>query len=60
MEKLKTFGSLLMTMVSCFVIGLYTSSTFKYGETIEPHRWVITSFIGLIFLIIFLINYRKK
>jgi hypothetical protein len=60
MEKLKTFGCLFLAMVSCFNIGLYASSTFRYNEPIEPHRWIMTSMFGLMFLGYFLIDYRKK
>jgi hypothetical protein len=60
MEKLKIFGYLFMAMLSCFTIGLYASSTVKYNEPVELHRWVITAFFGLMFLVLFLQDYRKK
>lgn len=60
MEKLKTFGSLFLALVSCFTIGIYSASTFKYNEVIEPHRWIMTSFFGLMFLVLFLASYRKN
>ena len=59
MEKLITFGCLFLAMVSCFTLGLYAASL-KYGHEIEPHRWVMTSMFGLMFLGIFLLDYRKK
>ena len=60
MEKLKTFGCLFLAMLSCFTIGLYASSTFRYNEPIELHRWIMTSLFGLMFLGLFLTDYRKK
>jgi hypothetical protein len=60
MQKLKTYGSLFMAMFSCFNLGLYASSTFRYHESIEPHRWIITSMFGLMFLGLFFVEYRKN
>ena len=60
MEKLKTFGSLFLAMLSCFNIGLYASATFKYNEIIEPHRWIFSILFGVMFLGNFLIEYRKN
>lgn len=59
MNKLKTFGCLFLAMLSCFTLGLY-ACTVKYGGTIEPHRWVMTSMFGLMFLVFFLSDYKKK
>ena len=58
MQYIRTYGSLFMAMLACFVLGLYSASTFKYGQFIEPHRWVITSIIGLFFLVNFLVEHR--
>ena len=60
MKKIKTFGSLFLAMLSCFNIGLYASSTFKYNEPIDGHRWVITIMFGILFLVNFLIEFKKK
>jgi hypothetical protein len=60
MEKIKTFGSLFLTMLSCFEIGLYASSTFRYNEPIESYRWILTSLSGIGFLMYFLTEYKKK
>ena len=60
MGKIKTFGSLFLAMVSCFTIGLYAASEFKYNEPIEMHRWIMTSMIGLAFLGYFLQQFKKK
>lgn len=60
MEKIKTFGSLFLAMLSCFNIGLYASSTFRYNEPIEIHRWIMSSFFGIMFLVWFLIEFKKK
>ena len=60
MEKFKTYGSLVLAMLSCFNIGLYGSSTFRYNEPIEIHRWIMTSIFGLAFLVYFLNKYKNK
>jgi len=60
MEKIKTFGSLFLAMVNCFTIGLYAASEFKYNNTIEIHRWIMTSIFGLAFLGYFLKQFKKK
>lgn len=60
MEKLKTFGSLFLAMVSCFTLGGYVYATVRGLESIEPYRWVMTSLFGLMFLGFFLVDYRKK
>ena len=59
MESLKTYLWLFLTMLSCFNLGLYASSTFRYNEPIELHRWIITGLFGIVFLGFFLIDYRK-
>lgn len=59
MEKIKTFGSLFLAMLSCFTLGMYTYVTINQIEKIEPHRWVFTSLFGLMFLLIFLDKYKK-
>jgi hypothetical protein len=60
LKKIKIFGSLFLAMLSCFSIGLYTSSTLKYNESVETHRWIITSLFGIMFLVYFLIEFKKK
>ena len=58
--KFKIIISLFLSMLDCFILGLYASATFRYNEPIEPYRWVITSMFGLMFLLYFLDNYRKN
>ena len=60
MKKLITFGYLFLAMVSCFTIGIYATSTFKYNEPVELQRWILTSLFGLMFLMLFLIEYRNE
>ena len=59
MEKIKTFGSLFLVMLSCFILGIYTYVTINQIEKIEPYRWGFTSLFGLMFLLIFLDKYKK-
>lgn len=60
MQNLKPLGNLFIAMLSVFVLGLYASSTFRYNEPVEGHKWVLTSLVGLVFLSMFLTDYRKK
>jgi hypothetical protein len=60
MNKIKIFGSLFLAMLSCFNIGLYASSTFRYNEPIELHRWIMSSLFGIMFLVYFLNEFKKK
>jgi len=60
MEKLKTFGSLFLAMLRCFILGGYSYATVRGLETIEPRQWIITTLFGLMFLGFFLVDYRKK
>lgn len=60
MKNIKTFGSLFLAMFSCFTIGLYSASEFKYNNSIEMHRWIITSISGLAFLGYFLKQFKNK
>lgn len=57
---MKKFGSLFLAMLSCFTIGLYSASEFKYNNPIEIHRWIITSMFGLVFLVYFLKMVKNK
>ena len=60
MKDIKKFGSLFLAMLSCFTIGLYSASEFKYNNPIEIQRWIITSMFGLVFLFYFLKEFKKK
>ena len=60
MKKVKTFGSLFMSMLSCSIIGGYVTSTIKMNQPIELHRWMLTGFFGLFFLINFLFEYKNN
>lgn len=60
MNKIKTFGSLFLAMISTFTLGAYTYASTRGLEVVESHRWFLTSMFGLMFLLFFLIDYRKK
>lgn len=49
MKKFKIFGNLFLTMLSCFILGAYASSSFIYKEPIEAYRWIITIMFGIFF-----------
>ena len=42
----------VMSYISIFTLGLYASSEFRFNTSIELHRWVITSFFFLFFLLL--------
>lgn len=58
MTKIETYGSLLLAMISCFNLGGYVALS-RCGQTIEPHRWMLTSFFGIIFLFFFLVDWAE-
>lgn len=60
MKKIKIYGSLVMSMLSIFIIGAYADSTLNQVKEIELYQWVFTSLFGLFFLINFLIEYKKS
>lgn len=60
MKYIKTYGSLLLSYVAVFTLGGYTYGATRGLETIEPHRWVITTLFGLMFLGLFLINKSEE
>lgn len=58
MKTLKTYGPLFMFSVSCFMYGAYCERTLNGGH-IEIHRWFLTGFFGLFFLLLFIQNIKK-
>lgn len=51
MKKLKAYGCILLGMMGCYILGLYTVSI-KYDiHEVEPHQWFLTSFFALMFII---------
>ena len=57
---MKIYGSLFLAMLSCFNIGLYASSTFRYNEPVDIHRWIMSVLFGLMFMTYFLTEFKKK
>jgi hypothetical protein len=57
--KLKTYGCLILALISVFLIGAYADATLYETREIEPHQWALTSFFGVIFLGVFLQEYKK-
>jgi hypothetical protein len=54
MKNSKAIISLFFAMLSCFTLGLYAASEFKFGIPIEPYRWIMTILLGLGFFGYFL------
>lgn len=46
-------------MVSCFTMGLYCASQFRFGEAIESYRWINTSIALVLFLSYTLVKLYK-
>jgi hypothetical protein len=59
MDKLKTYGYLLLALISVFMLGAYTDATIFGTKEIQFHQWLFTSFFGLMFIGVFLQEYRK-
>ena len=56
MEKLKTYGSLFLAMLSYFILGLYASNVSK----VQPHQWVLTSTFAIFFTVIAIQKLRNQ
>jgi hypothetical protein len=54
-----SLGYLVLTLLSCFLLGAYTASEIKCGIKIEDYRWGVSTILGFVFLVLFLTNYRK-
>lgn len=57
MEKLKTYGCLILALISVFMLGAYSDAVALGHKEIELHQWVMTSTFGLVFLGAFLEKY---
>lgn len=54
MNKLKTYGCLLLALLSVFMLGTYADATLYGTRVIESHQWALTSLFGLMFFGVFL------
>ena len=59
MEKLKTYGCLLLGLMSVFMLGAYADAAMFGTKEIQAHQWMLTSMFGLMFIGMFLDKYRK-
>jgi hypothetical protein len=59
MEKLKTYGYLLLGLMSVFMLGAYADATMFNTREVQTHQWGLTSIFGLMFIGMFLNKYRK-
>ena len=59
MEKLKTYGCLLLGLMNVFMLGAYADATIFSTKVIQTHQWGLTSMFGLMFIGMFLDRYRK-
>tara|TARA_B110000914_G_C15456582_1_gene443690 strand:+ start:1087 stop:1278 length:192 start_codon:yes stop_codon:yes gene_type:complete len=60
MNKLKIYVSLLLALMSVFMLGAYADATVFGTKEIESHQWACTSLVGAWFLCAFLQEYRKE
>ena len=58
-EEFKAYGMIFMAMLSCFLLGAYTSGTFIGYREVEFFRWVLTSGFGFTFLVVGLYMVRN-
>jgi len=54
MNNIKKYGSLILFMLSCFTLGMYTMAVKCNIKAVEPHQWFLTSMYGIFFLICFI------
>lgn len=59
MDNLKKYGSLILFMLACFNLGVYAMAVRYNIHPVEPHRWFLTSILGVFFLTCF-IDYVKE
>ena len=57
MEKLFLFFGMFMCI---FLLGIYCSEHFKYGNPIEPYRYVLTIFFTIFFTLGFIREIKEK
>ena len=60
MEKIKTYGSLILTLMCVFLIGTYSTFELYNIKDIESYRWFMTSFVGLGFLVNFISRLKNE
>jgi hypothetical protein len=60
MQTFKIYSSLLLALANVALLGAYASSTISNTIVIEPYQWVITTSIAVLFLCMFLHDYRKQ
>jgi hypothetical protein len=60
MENFKTYGCLVLALLSAFILGCYTMGVQYNIKPVEVHQWVLTSVFGLMFLIIGISKLKRK
>lgn len=58
-EKSKAYLSLLLAALGFFLLGAYTFSTVYNVKEVSTLQWVITPFLTLYFLSLFIVNISK-
>lgn len=59
MDKFEIYGCLILSLMSVFMLGVYTHATIVGTTEIESYQWAFTSFFGFIFFNSFCYWYRK-
>lgn len=60
MIKLKTIIYLVLTLLSVFILGMYTMSTLSNLKPVQLHQWLLTSFFGIYFLLKTIFGFRDQ
>lgn len=50
-NKFKGIGCLILALLFAFTYGAYTYGSL-HGREIEPHRWIMTGFFGLMWCVL--------
>ena len=61
-NRTKGIGCLILALLSAFTYGAYTYGTINCDKTVEPHRWILTGFFGLMwcFLAVAYLSEKEK
>lgn len=47
-------------MLACFMLGAYAADALRNGDTVEPHKWVLTAIAGIVMLTNFFILSKRN
>jgi hypothetical protein len=59
-HQILRFGALFLAMLACFMLGAYAADALRNGDTVEPHKWVLTAIAGIVMLTNFFILSKRN